>query len=158
MPTDETRPPEPTASGFAGIDLVVFSAGDLRCAVEARYVLAIAPIGPDDALAFSEFLGRAPTTNTQQRLLCLRDSGAAPSQHALWRVDEPILLHHAQARDVQPLPPLVLDLTALRCLRGVVRLGDTQDTLALLIDPLRLGDQSSGAPPVVEPQQCVVAS
>ncbi|CRI64148.1 hypothetical protein THIOKS11760005 [Thiocapsa sp. KS1] len=135
-----------------GIALLSFSVGTLRFAVEAIHIRSIpdpdrsrettAPaladlLGPTPARASA--LGPLRTGGSRERLL--RVNRAAGQRTATFdvRVEEPVALCRTPIGALYPLPALMAALSALPCVRGVVRLsiGDADD-LAILLDPRRL--------------------
>uniref|UniRef100_UPI0035945DA1 hypothetical protein n=1 Tax=Thiocapsa sp. TaxID=2024551 RepID=UPI0035945DA1 len=75
----------------------------------------------------------------RERLLRVRrDAGHRTATFDV-RVEEPVALCRTPIGAVHPLPALMAALSALPCVRGVVRLsiGDADD-LAILLDPRRL--------------------
>jgi hypothetical protein len=124
-----------------GIALLSFSVGTLRFAVEAIHIRSISD--PDrsretTAPALADLLG--PTPARASALGPLRTGGSRERTATFdVRVEEPVALCRTPIGALYPLPALMAALSALPCVRGVVRLsiGDADD-LAILLDPRRL--------------------
>jgi hypothetical protein len=145
-PTQRTAVPTAQTAGVApGIDLVVFSAGAHRCAIEARLVLGISEPRPREATALATLLGGSPSPSARQRLIAIRAQDRRVAGSAL-RVEEPIRLCHARVVDIHPLPPLIGALKTLPCLSGLAELACEDDHLAVLIDPFQLEDPGAAPP------------
>jgi hypothetical protein len=140
------------ADSDSGIALLIFSVGALRFAVESIHVRSIAD--PDrsrdtTAPALADLLGLAParasalgllrTAGSRERLLRVNQAAGHRTATLDVRVEEPVALCRPPIGALYPLPALMAALSAMPCVRGVVRLspGDADD-LAILIDPRRL--------------------
>ncbi|MEY6433193.1 hypothetical protein ABC977_12350 [Thioalkalicoccus limnaeus] len=138
----------PTTS--AGLDLVLFHAGGLTCAVEASLVVALrdARTAPP-AIALAELLDLAPASPiappSQARRLCVRQG-----HRERWlAIDEPVRHQHAPAAALYPLPPLVATRCRIRCVRALAWLrAHDAESLAILLDPRHLPERAirSGKP------------
>ncbi len=137
------------------IALLIFSIGALRFAVESIHVRSIADADPSrdtTAPALADLLALTParasafgpprTAGSRERLLRVsQDAGHRTATFDV-RVEEPVALCRTPIGALYPLPALMAALSALSCVRGVVRLSPADpDDLAILLDPRRLPQQ-----------------
>lgn len=135
-----------------GIALLIFSVGALRFAVESSHIRSIAdPDRSRDTTAPTlahllglthprgSGLGTLRTTGSRERLLRVSQAAGQRAATLDVRVEEPVALCRAPIGALYPLPALMAALSALACVRGVVRLSPADsDDLAILLDPRRL--------------------